>query len=111
MPLAQKPIGSPFGGLTQAGEVVKDIDLAGKTAIVTGAAAGIGVETSRALAFAGARVVMPVRSRAKGEAVAAEIRGSTGATVEIADMDLADYDSVRRFADAFVASGAALSTS
>jgi NAD(P)-dependent dehydrogenase (short-subunit alcohol dehydrogenase family) len=109
MPLPQKPLGSPFDARSQAGEVAKGVDLAGKTAIVTGAASGIGVETARALAGAGARVVMPVRSRAKAEAAAADIRASTGnSAVEVADMDLADYASVRRFAEAFVASGSPL---
>ena len=108
MPLQQKPIDSPFGARTQAGEVVEGVDLHGKTAIVTGAAAGLGVETLRALASAGARVVMAVRSRAKGEAVAAEIRGATGAAIEVADMDLEDFASVRAFADRFVSGGGAL---
>jgi NAD(P)-dependent dehydrogenase (short-subunit alcohol dehydrogenase family) len=109
MPLQQKPIGSPFDAKTEAGDVVRGIDLTGKTAIVTGGASGLGVETVRALAAAGARVVMPVRSRARGEEVAADIRASTGnKAVEVADMDLADYASVRAFADGFVKSGAAL---
>ena len=109
MPLPQKPIASPFNGRTQAEEVIAGVDLAGKTAIVTGAASGIGVETARALASAGARVVMPVRSRDKAEAVAADIRASTGnGKVEVVDMDLADFASVRAFADAFVAAGAPL---
>jgi NAD(P)-dependent dehydrogenase (short-subunit alcohol dehydrogenase family) len=109
MPLPQKPIDSPFDGRTQAGEVVAGVSLAGKTAIVTGAASGIGVETARVLADAGARVVMPVRSRGKGEAVAAELRAATGnPAIEVADMDLGDFASVRAFADAFVGSGAAL---
>jgi NAD(P)-dependent dehydrogenase (short-subunit alcohol dehydrogenase family) len=108
MPLPQHPIDSPFGARTQAGEVVEGIDLAGRTAIVTGGASGLGVETVRALASAGARVVMPVRSRAKGEAVAAEIRASSGGEIAVADMDLEDYASVRAFADGFVATGAAL---
>jgi len=109
MPLPQRPIASPFDGKTQAEEVIAGVRLAGKTAIVTGAASGIGVETARALAAAGARVVMPVRSRDKGEAVAAEIRSSTGnVAVEVADMDLADFASVRAFADEFVRAGAPL---
>ncbi len=109
MPLSQKPIASPFDGRSQAEEVIAGVDLAGKTAIVTGAASGIGVETARALASAGARVVMPVRSRDKAEAVAADIRATTGnAKVEVADMDLADFASVRAFADAFIAAGAPL---
>jgi NAD(P)-dependent dehydrogenase (short-subunit alcohol dehydrogenase family) len=106
VPLPQKPIASPFNARTEAGEVVAGLDLRGKTAIVTGASSGLGVETVRALAKAGARVVMPVRSRDKGEAVAAELRSSTGnSAIEIADLDLGDYSSVRAFADAFLASG------
>jgi len=106
MPLAQKPIASPFGHGTQAPEVVKGIDLKGKTAIVTGASSGLGVETARALASAGARVILPVRSRKAGEDAAADIRATTGnKSVEVADMDLADWPSVRKFADAFVKRG------
>lgn len=109
MPLPQRPIASPFDARTQASEVIAGVDLAGATAIVTGAASGIGVETVRALAAAGARVVMPVRSRDKAEAVAADVRRSTGnAAIEVADMDLGDFDSVRRFADDFVAAGTPL---
>ena len=109
MPLAQKPIASPFGAKTQADEVVAGVDLRGKTAIVTGGASGIGVETARALAAAGARLVLPVRSRAKAEAVAAELRATTGnLAIEVADMDLEDFASVRAFADRFVHSGATL---
>ena len=106
MPLAQAPIASPFGHGTQAAEVVRSIDLAGKIAIVTGGSSGIGVETARALASVGARVILPVRSRAKGEEAAADIRATTGnKAVEVADMDLADWASVRTFTDAFVKSG------
>jgi NAD(P)-dependent dehydrogenase (short-subunit alcohol dehydrogenase family) len=109
MPLAQKPIASPFGARAQAPEVVEGVDLKGKTAVVTGGASGIGVETARALASAGARVVLPVRSRAKGEAVARDLRATTGnPAVEVADLDLEDFASVRAFADGFVQSGAAL---
>jgi short chain dehydrogenase len=61
MPLEQKPLASPFGNRTQAAEVLKGIDLKGKTAIVTGGSSGLGVETARALAAAGARVILPVR--------------------------------------------------
>jgi NAD(P)-dependent dehydrogenase (short-subunit alcohol dehydrogenase family) len=109
MSLAQKPIASPFTARTQANEVVNGIDLAGKTAIVTGASSGLGVETARALASAGARVVLPVRSREKGEKAAADIRASTGnRQVETAAMDLADWPSVRAFAEAFLQTGSPL---
>jgi NAD(P)-dependent dehydrogenase (short-subunit alcohol dehydrogenase family) len=104
MPLPQKPVASPFNAKTQAPEVIQGIDLSGKTTIVTGASSGLGIETVRALAGAGARVVMPVRSRELGEKVAADIRASTGNNaIEVADLDLGDYGSVRSFADAFVA--------
>jgi NAD(P)-dependent dehydrogenase (short-subunit alcohol dehydrogenase family) len=109
MPLPQRPLVSPFGAKSEAPEVIRGIDLRGKTAIVTGASSGLGVETVRALAGAGARVIMPVRSRDKGEAAAAAIRASTGNTaVETATLDLGDWASVRRFADDFVRTGAGL---
>ncbi|HEY4123020.1 MAG TPA: oxidoreductase [Rhizomicrobium sp.] len=109
MPLQQKPVASPFNTRTQAEEVIKGVDLRGKTAIVTGGSSGVGVETVRALATAGARIVLPVRSRAAAEKVASELRASTGNNaIEIADMDLGDYASVRSFADAFVKSGSPL---
>ena len=78
---------------TTALEVVEHVDLSGKTAVVTGASSGIGVETARALAAAGARVLMPVRNRAKGEGVAADIRASTGndEVVVLEGVALADH--------------------
>ncbi len=104
MPLAQQPLQSPFGHRSEAGEVVKGINLAGKTALVTGGASGLGVETVRALAQAGARVIMPVRNRQSGEVVAAELRRDTkNNAIETADMDLGEFSSVRAFAKAFVA--------
>jgi NAD(P)-dependent dehydrogenase (short-subunit alcohol dehydrogenase family) len=104
--MPQAPIDSPFGHSSTALEVVEGIDLSGKTAIVTGASSGLGIETARALASAGAEVVMPVRNRAKGEAVADDIRTSIGdARFEVADMDLSVPSSVRSFAESFLASG------
>jgi len=105
MPLTQKPIASPFNAKSQSSEVIKGIDLSGKTAIVTGGSSGLGVETARALAQAGAHVVLPVRNRAKAEKTLQDIKASTGKTVELADMDLMSFASVRAFADQFVASG------
>ena len=102
--MPQQPINSPFGHGSAALEVVKGVDLHGKTAIVTGAASGIGVETARALAKAGASVWLPVRNAAKGEAVAADIRASTGNNnVKVAALDLIDIGSVRAFAKSFLA--------
>jgi len=58
---SQSPVGSGFGFKTRATEIVKGIDLSGKLAIVTGWASGIGLETTRALASAGAKVIVPAR--------------------------------------------------
>ena len=69
-------------------------DFTGQTAIVTGASSGIGQATARALAGAGARVVLAVRNTAKGRAAAATIPGRT----EVRELDLASLDSVRAFA-------------
>jgi len=92
-----------FGHGTVATEVVEGIDLTGKTAIVTGAASGLGVETARALLKAGATLVLPVRSIERGQKVADELAADTGnANVTVAQMDLIDYPSVRRFADEFL---------
>ncbi|WEG08603.1 SDR family NAD(P)-dependent oxidoreductase [Microbacterium horticulturae] len=70
-----------------------DQPFAGRTALVTGATGGIGLEIAQALAERGARVILPARNREKGESIAAGIPGST-----VADLDLASLDSVRAFA-------------
>ncbi|WP_353809833.1 SDR family oxidoreductase [Agromyces sp. SYSU T00194] len=76
-------------------------DWHGRRALVTGASSGVGVEVARALAGAGAEVLMPVRDRGKGERVADEIRASTpDAQLHVRDLDLAVLDSVRGLADA-----------
>lgn len=71
-------------------------DLAGKTMIVTGATSGIGLETARALASRGARVVVCARSPSKGEAAQREISTTTGASTDVVVFDLASMDDVRR---------------
>ncbi|MFI1170806.1 SDR family NAD(P)-dependent oxidoreductase [Streptomyces melanogenes] len=97
----QRGIGSGFGPRSTAQEVLRGIDLTGKLALVTGGYSGLGLETTRALAAAGARVVVPARRRAAAEEALA---GVTGA-VEVDTLDLSDLDSVRAFADRFLASG------
>jgi NAD(P)-dependent dehydrogenase (short-subunit alcohol dehydrogenase family) len=72
-------------------------DLTGTVVIVTGASSGIGAATARALAGAGARVVLAVRDTAKGQRIAATINGDT----EVRALDLEDLASVRAFAAAW----------
>ncbi|GAB2495910.1 SDR family NAD(P)-dependent oxidoreductase [Nocardiopsis aegyptia] len=100
MTTPQKPIGSGFGAHSTAREVLEGIDLTGRLAIVTGGYSGIGLETTRALADAGARVVVPAR---RLESARAGLDGLAG--VEVESLDLADLDSVAAFADRFLASG------
>ena len=84
-----------FGSRTTALEVVDGVDLTGRRALVTGAASGIGIETARALAHAGAQVTLAVRDTAAGDRAAADLAGSTGRTdVAVARLDLADLASV-----------------
>ena len=66
----------------------------GRTVVVTGATSGLGLETSRALVHAGARVLLAVRDTDRGAAVAAELGGAATAH----RLDLADLTSVREFA-------------
>ena len=87
-----------FGAQTTADEVVEAVDLRGTRAIVTGGASGIGVETARSLARAGAAVTLAVRDTAVGDRVAEDIASSTGsADVRVEYVDLADLATVRAF--------------
>jgi len=79
-------------------------DQTGKLAVVTGANSGTGKEAAKRLAAAGARVVMAVRTVAKGEAARAEILAEVpGAQLEVRRVDLADLASVQEFADGLIA--------
>ncbi|HLG86224.1 MAG TPA: oxidoreductase [Alphaproteobacteria bacterium] len=74
----------------------------GKTALVTGANRGLGLEIAGALAASGARVVMACRDIAKGEGAAASIRrNAPRGEIEVMNLDIADLGSIRRFAEAF----------
>ncbi|MBJ7337415.1 SDR family NAD(P)-dependent oxidoreductase [Mycolicibacterium sp.] len=90
-------ITTPFGFASTAAEVVAGVNLAGKRAIVTGASSGIGVETARALADAGAEVTLAVRDTTAGRRVAADI----GGRVEVGALDLSDLASVEAFVAAW----------
>ena len=100
MTTPQHSIGSGFGARSTAAEVLRGIDLTGKLAIVTGGYSGLGLETTRALASAGAHVVVPARRR---EAALEAVGGISG--VEIDTLDLTDLGSVRSFAERFVETG------
>jgi NAD(P)-dependent dehydrogenase (short-subunit alcohol dehydrogenase family) len=91
---ASTPAAWPFGRDTTAAEVVAGVDLSGKRAVVTGGASGIGIETARALAHAGAEVTLAVRNLDAGAKTAAEI----GRNVLVAPLDLADRASIAAFA-------------
>jgi NAD(P)-dependent dehydrogenase (short-subunit alcohol dehydrogenase family) len=92
-------ISTPFGAESTAADVVEGVDLTGKRAVVTGGASGIGVETARALAGAGAAVTLAVRNTANGEQVAEDLRSSTGNDeVAVSQLELVDPASI----DAFV---------
>ncbi|WP_158853715.1 SDR family NAD(P)-dependent oxidoreductase [Saccharothrix deserti] len=86
-------ITTPFDAESTAAQVVAGIDLTGRRAVVTGGASGIGIETARALASAGAEVTLAVRNTAAGQQVADEIGGN----VRVAPLDLADRASVAAF--------------
>ena len=87
---------------TTTDQVIEGIRLDGKTALVTGASTGLGLETARALASAGAHVVLGVRTEEKAEKATAAIHERVpDADLEPGLIDLASLNSVRRFADRF----------
>lgn len=90
-------ITTPFNAESTAAEVIDGIDLVGRRAIVTGGASGIGIETARALADAGAEVTLAVRNVEAGRRTAEDILDTTGNKVLVAPLDLADQASVARF--------------
>lgn len=100
----QVPVTSGFHAKSTASEVLDNIDLSGKNAVVTGGYSGIGLETVRALAGAGAKVTVPARRVEAAEAALGEVAGD----IEIASMDLADIASVRKFASDYADTGRGL---
>src|SRR5271169_5515454 len=91
-----------FGFQSTAAEVIAGVDLTRRKVIVTGGAAGIGAETVRALAGAGAAVTMAVRRVHVAEPVAAELRRSAGnQAIDIKALDLSDLRSLKAFTDAW----------
>lgn len=96
----QQPIGSGFNAKSTSTEVIKGIDLSGKIAIVTGGNTGIGLETVKTLANAGATVIVPARDIEKARK---NLKGI--ANVEIEEMDLVHPNSIDSFTTKFLASG------
>ena len=95
--ILQQPLGSGFNTKTNANEITSDIDLYGKTAIVTGGYSGIGIETTRELITAGANVIIP----AKRKDVATNNLNGIVSKENIIEMDLADLNSVKKFTEEF----------
>ena len=90
----------PFGAQSTTDDVLEGVDLTGKRILVTGASAGLGIETARALTAHGAKVVGAARDLEKARRVTAHIPG-----VELIELDLASLASVRNAADALNAAG------
>jgi len=76
--------------------------IAGETVLVTGATSGIGLETARALAKKGARVVLGARDATRGQAIVDEITAG-GGRAELLEIDMASLASIRKAADRFSA--------
>jgi NAD(P)-dependent dehydrogenase (short-subunit alcohol dehydrogenase family) len=88
-----------FGAQSTADEVIAGVSLAGRRAIVTGGAGGLGRETARALASAGAAVTIAARNLDAAHTAAREISAAAGnLEVHAAQLDLADLASVAEFA-------------
>ncbi|MFC4242485.1 SDR family NAD(P)-dependent oxidoreductase [Gryllotalpicola reticulitermitis] len=98
-------ITSTFDWASTATDVIAGIDLAGKRALITRAAGGIGLETARAIALAGAEVTIAARNLGAAEQAAADIRRTVSAPVRTAYLDLADAATVDELAAAVNAAG------
>ena len=94
--LRQRPVGSPFGATSTAEEVLTDVDLSGRRALVTGGYAGIGLALVRALARAGAEVLAPARRPQAAREALADVPGAT-----VAALDLSEQESVTALAEAY----------
>jgi len=94
----QHPLTSGFGSTSTAEDVIKGIDLTGKTAIVTGGYSGIGLTTVRTLRDAGAQVIVPARNVEGARAALQDLEG-----VRVEELDLVEPASVDAFAERFLA--------
>ena len=109
MTTPQRPIGSGFGPRSTPAQVLDGVELSGKLAIVTGGYSGLGLETTKGLARAGATVVVPARRpEVAKEALDGLDLGAGSGPVEVGELDLGDLGSVHAFAEGFLASGRAI---
>ncbi|AEA61131.1 SDR family NAD(P)-dependent oxidoreductase [Burkholderia gladioli] len=101
MSTTQAPLGSNFSRASTTIDIIKGIDLVGKVAIVTGGYSGLGLETARTLASAGARIIVPARDVERARRTIAEAGGG----MEVQPMNLTDPHSIDEFARDFVETG------
>ncbi|MGK7652238.1 SDR family NAD(P)-dependent oxidoreductase [Roseovarius sp. B08] len=94
----QYPLSTPYDASTTAEDVAAGVDLSGKTALVTGGASGLGLETVRTLSVRGARVIVPARDTETA-------RAALGDLAEVRHMDLLDASSILAFSDELLAEG------
>jgi len=99
-----------YGSRTDALEVVKDMDLSGKTILITGTTAGIGLETARTLALKGAHVVMANRNIVQSEQLRDKIYAEYTLpekrnNIDLIHMDLTSLQSVQAAAKEFIGHG------
>jgi NAD(P)-dependent dehydrogenase (short-subunit alcohol dehydrogenase family) len=96
-----------FGATSTTDDVLEGVNLSGKRVLVTGASAGLGVETCRTLAAHGATVVGAARDLKKAHTATESVRkdAAHGGSLELVELDLASLKSVRACADALVKAG------
>jgi NAD(P)-dependent dehydrogenase (short-subunit alcohol dehydrogenase family) len=101
------PMTKTFGATSTTDEVLEGVNLSGKRVLVTGASAGLGVETCRTLAAHGATVVGAARDLNKAHKATESVRkdAAHGGSLELVELDLASLKSVRACADALVKAG------
>ena len=101
----QTPIDSPFNNTTTAEEIIASIDLSGKLAVITGGSTGIGKETARVMANAGADIFIGARNVEKLNEAKEELAAVGSGEVFAARLDLMEPASVHEFADVVLALG------
>lgn len=91
-------ITTPFSFKSTAYDVARGVNLKGKRAIVTGSSSGIGLESARALASAGADVTLAIRNMNAGHQAAEDIiRTTRNSNIHVAYLDLCDRKSIKEF--------------